>query len=228
MQLSSALGYRASHPLHFQDIFLIIHRLVSSRIHDLRHDWGLSSHKFDGPSVGTFRCCLGLRRSNNPLALSSTLGTRVLIPAMRHHRASSPFDANAALSHLAVDPLPPGGSWHGMRRHKTLSPGPWMEFPGFPLARFLADHAALQPEAAVTAALQLQPRSTIAEYYRAAAEHFGVTKSYRPWRVESVVRTPAASSLSGGSSQPPTWTVTFADSVSPPLRARALVLDGDV
>lgn len=170
----------------------------------------------------------GLRgRSNNPLAL--------FFDALQHPGVDTGYaapsclelrlDANAALSHLVVDPLPPGGSWHGMHdATKTLSPGPWMEFPGFPLARFLADHAALQPEAAVTAALQLQPRSTIAEYYRAAAEHFGVTKSYRPWRVESVVRTPAASSSSGGSSQPPTWTVTFADSVSPPLRARALVL----
>lgn len=161
----------------------------------------------------------GLRgRSNNPLALffdalqhpgvDSGMATRSCLQLRR--------SSGHALSHVVLDPAPPGGAWHGMHEAtRTLSPGPWMEFPGFPLSQHLrgTEHDGT--------AQQRQPRGLVAGYYRAAAAHFGVTEHHRPWRVVSVERVPPHD---GGGA---TWTVRVEDGTEAPpdpLRARALVL----
>ena len=84
----------------------------------------------------------GLRgRSNHPTAL--------LFDALQHpgvdagwHGAPSclelKWEPDAALEHVVLDLAPAGGSWHSMHEAtRTLSPGPWMELPGFSLAEFL-------------------------------------------------------------------------------------------
>ena len=91
----------------------------------------------------------GLRgRSNNPLALffdalqhpGVDQGQR-LESCLELHRAGAAEPGAAepgGLRHLVLDPEPPGGSWHSMHETtRTLSPGPWMELPGFPLAAYL-------------------------------------------------------------------------------------------
>ena len=168
------------------------------------------------------RLASGVRgRSNNPLAL--------VLDALQHPgvdqgwRAPSCLelrrDTSAATSFLMLDPNPPGGSWHTMHAStRTLSPGPWMEFPGLPLAHQPAFAAAPTPAAAAAAAAARQPRGVIAEYYEAAADHFDVAQHYRPWRVATVAWDPAALAP---------WTVEVEGpdgSRPPPLRARSLVL----
>ena len=162
----------------------------------------------------------GLRgRSNNPVAL--------LFDALQHPGVDrgwhSPsclelrHDAGSAFNFAVVDSAPPGGSWHNMHdATRTLSPGPWMEFPGYPLARYLheRDPGHVTPTAAAAAAQALQPRKTIADYYRAVAAHFDITRHYRNWRVVSIRRT----AVHGGE-----WTIEFANGVAP-VRARALIL----
>ena len=162
----------------------------------------------------------GLRgRSNNPLAL--------FFDALQHPGVDSGMPVRSclelrrssglALSHLLLDPAPPGGSWHGMHEAtRTLSPGPWMEFPGYSLSQYLSG-----TELDGTAQ-QRQPRGLVAEYYSAAARHFGVAEHHRPWRVVSVERAPNDDGGGGG-----TWTVHVDDGTATPpdpLRARALVL----
>ena len=184
-------------------------------------------------------------RSNNPLAL--------LFDALQHPGVdrgwSSPScldllrDPDAELSHVVIDEAPFGGSWHYMHEAtRTLSPGPWMELPGYPLADYLTARGK-----AATAAAARQPRRLIAEYYEAAAcvswprsltpwacrlatnhpcrpdrhprdrsAHFGVTKFHRRARVTAVQWTPHDSS-SGH-----LWTVELSDGSL--LKARSLVL----
>lgn len=191
----------------------------------------------------------GLRgRSNNPAAL--------LYDALQHPGADlgwrQPsclklrYEPRASTSHIVVDPNPFGGSWHDMHEATlTLSPGPWMELPGYRLA----DHrTSAEPLSAASAqhVHSRKPRVDIARYYQAAAEHFDVARHHRQTRV-SVVRwqsegngscnasadagnaANAAEShgATGGSATTnhsgAPWLVELADG-SPPLRARALVL----
>ena len=106
-------------------------------------------------------------RSNNPLAL--------LFDALQHPGVdlgwSSPscldlvHDPEAELSHVVIDDAQFGGSWHSMHdATRTLSPGPWMELPGYPLAEFLTARGR-----SAAAAAARQSRRLIAEYYEAAA-----------------------------------------------------------
>ena len=200
---------------------------LQARLQSL-HEGGAGSGPIQPGDVP--RLSSGLRgRSNNPLAL--------LFDALQHPGCDSGWqappclelrkDRASALTHLLVDPALPGGSWHGMHdATKTLSPGPWMELPGYSLADyFQAADGRLGAEDAAAAAQQLQLRGTIAAYYEAAAKHLALDQHHRPWRVESIVRSPAlGSEAASTTTSRPTWTVSFADGVSPPLRARAVVL----
>ena len=166
-------------------------------------------------------------RSNNPLAL--------LFDALQHPGVDrgSPQpsclqlrrDPSAALTHVFLDASPPGGAWHAMHEAtRTLSPGPWMELPGFALADFLRARApALTAKSAAAAAAMRQPRRLIAEYYVAAASHFDVQQHHRPWRAASVrrARDGDAGADGGGAAA---WIVESADGTTPPLLARSVVL----
>ena len=116
----------------------------------------------------------GMRgRSNNLLAL--------FFDALQHPGVDQGLQSRSCLElrrsggdgevlrHLVLDPEPPGGSWHSMHETtRTLSPGPWMELPGFPLADHIRSATpSLSPAAAAAAAAQRQPRRLVAEYYRA-------------------------------------------------------------
>ena len=178
----------------------------------------------------------GLRgRSNNPLALffdalqhPGVDQGRPLKSCLALHRAEAGAEAGAAsgvevgpLRHLVLDPAPPGGSWHSMHEStRTLSPGPWMELPGFTLADYLQSiEPSLGPAAAAARAEARQPRRLVAEYYRAAAAHFDVARHYRPWRVSSVELEPGPAEDGAA-----VWTVHVDGVEGSPLRARSLVL----
>ena len=158
-------------------------------------------------------------RSNNPLALlfdallhpgvdEGWRGAQPCLELRRHN--------DAALSHLILDHNPPGGQWHSMHdATRTLSPGPWMELPGYTLAQFLQEHRMeTRQRDAASAAQMRQPRGLVADYYRKAAEHLGIATHHRPWRVTRVMAPANATD---------TWTV-LADGSDAPLHARNLVL----
>ena len=168
----------------------------------------------------------GMRgRSNNLLAL--------FFDALQHPGVDQGLQSRSCLElrrsggdgevlrHLVLDPEPPGGSWHSMHETtRTLSPGPWMELPGFPLADHIRSATpSLSPAGAAAAAAQRQPRRLVAEYYRAAAAHFGVAQHWRPWRVRSVELEPG--SAEDGAA---VWMVHVDGVEGSPLRARSLVL----
>ena len=167
----------------------------------------------------------GLRgRSNNPLALFFDALQHPGVDQGRPLESCLALEAGAEagqLRHLVLDPAPPGGSWHSMHETtRTLSPGPWMELPGFTLADYLqSTEPSLGPAAAAARADERQPRRLVAEYYRAAAAHFDVARHYRPWRVSSVELEPR--SAEGGAA---VWTVHVDGAEGSPLRARSLVL----
>ena len=119
----------------------------------------------------------GLRgRSNNPLALffdalqhPGVDQGRPLKSCLALHRAEAGAEAGAAsgvevgpLRHLVLDPAPPGGSWHSMHEStRTLSPGPWMELPGFTLADYLQS---IEPSLGPAAAGGLQERFILGSF----------------------------------------------------------------
>ncbi|KAL1530112.1 hypothetical protein AB1Y20_001033 [Prymnesium parvum] len=167
---------------------------------------------------------VGLRgRSNNPAAL--LFDALYHVGAEHGHPQPSCLDvrvASAPLSHLIVDPAPPGGSWHRMHEAtRTLSPGQWMELPGFRLEDYMVSAGYATRAAARTAAAARQPRSLVAGYYEAAATHFNISKAYRKARVIKVERSTDAGE--GLSFSDPVWTVTLDDG-GPPHRTHALIL----
>ena len=166
-------------------------------------------------------------RSNNPMAL--------LFDALQHpgvdQGRNAPsclklqHDTKAALSHIMLDPQPPGGTWHGMHdATKTLSPGTWMELPGYSLAAHLRSRGAGEADAERMAS-QRQPRSLIAGYYEAAAKALGVQQYHRPQRVVDVRWEPAdadaAAAASAAQSQSPPTTPARAASAKVPARTPA-------
>ena len=130
-------------------------------------------------------------RSNNPLALffdalqHPGVDRGMAEPScleLRHKRSDD------ALSHVVLDSAPPGGSWHGMHEAtRTLSPGPWMELPGFPLADYLSATPRAD-EASSAVAARRQPRRLIAQYYEEAARFYGIAGQWRRTRASAVRR----------------------------------------
>ena len=171
------------------------------------------------------RLAAGLRgRSNNPLAL--------LFDALQHPGTDYGWrapcclelrhDPSAALDHAVIDPGPPGGSWHEMHEAtRTLSPGPWMELPGFKLSEFLRERESLSPAAAASSAATRQPRRLVADYYAAAAARYGVAPHFLARRVVAVHAADNASDTDAGAAVP-AWTVELSDGAV--LRSHALVL----
>jgi hypothetical protein len=153
-------------------------------------------------------------RSNYPLAL--------LFDALQHPGVDQGMrgmpsclelqhDAASSVRHVMIDPAPPGGSWHRMHDATlTLSPGPWMELPGFSLANFI------HPRPADLR----QPRSLIASYYEAAAQHFDVARHHVQERAVAIHY--AAEGGGGADADAAAWTVELEH--SPPLRAHSLIL----
>jgi hypothetical protein len=155
-------------------------------------------------------------RSHNPLAL---FFDALLHPGVDEGNPTSTCldirrSDDEPLTHLVLDTNPPGGAWHSMHEFtRTLSPGPWMELPGFPLTKFLEGLGTVSSSAATVASMR-QPRRLVAEYYKAAAAKLGVAEHHRPWRVTRI---------EAPSSGNDAWTV-FADGSETPLLARHLVL----
>ena len=121
-----------------------------------------------------------------------------------------------------LDPQPPGGAWHGMHEAtKTLSPGTWMELPGYSLAAHLRSRCAGEAEAGWMAS-QRQPRSLIAGYYEAAAKALDVQQHHRPQRVVHVRWEPAdtadaAAAAAAAAQSPPTTPGRAAPTKAPPM-----------
>lgn len=189
-------------------------------------------------------------RSHNPLAL--------FFDGLQHPGVDSGWrgapsclelrrdGANEPLSHLVLDANPAGGAWHTMHESTlTLSPGPWMELPNYPLSTFLMERSAedgtrMDANAARAAAAMRQPRRLVAEYLKRAAEALDIASHHRPWRVTRVEWSPTTSNnlsadgSAGGAGAAATatpttgglWTVVT-DGAPPeatPLLARNLVL----
>ena len=160
----------------------------------------------------------GLRgRSHNPAAL---LYDALQHPGVDRGVRGQPsclelvHDPHAALSHVILDTNPIGGAWHQMHEATTtLSPGFWMELPGYSLA----DHGVADPYAR-------QPRRVIAQYYQAAAERFDVSRHHRAARATSVRWLHAGADEDGKEEEDGArWEVALSDG-TPALRSRALIL----
>jgi thioredoxin reductase len=138
--------------------------------------------------------CEGLTgRSDNPVSL--------LIDALLHPGADSGRAGRSclamerreerAVSHLVLGIGAPGGSWSRMPQEMlTLSPGFWMELPGWSLFEWARSHGRwIDPGARV-------PRADVSAYFRDYVDHMGLTPHLRRGvRVTSAVRDEAGWSV---------------------------------
>lgn len=78
-----------------------------------------------------------------------------------------------AVPHRVVGSGPPGGSWHRMPPTMlSLSPGYWMELPGWPLFEWARSRGRwLDPGARL-------PRSHVATYYQDYVDHMGLAENF--------------------------------------------------
>lgn len=101
---------------------------------------------------------------HHPEADTGRLGRSCL--ALERHEAH-------VVPHLVLGAGPPGGSWHRMPQEMlTLSPGYWMELPGWSLFEWARARGRwLDPGARV-------PRSDVAAYYRDYVAHMGLASRF--------------------------------------------------
>jgi len=165
-------------------------------------DLGLHTRLAAGPKYLLERdpvpLCEGLKgRSDNPMAL--------LFDALLHPEADTGRPGRSciamerqehrAVPHLVLGRGAPGGSWNRMPQPMlSLSPGYWMELPGWSLFAWARSHTRwLDPRARVA-------RSDVGAYYRDYVEHMGLAPHHRPdVQVTSAVRDEAGWVVEGHS-----------------------------